>query len=188
MCVTGPELTPSDVPHSYAQQALHLRAATSDDHGEVIRLLDESVMWLVSRGRSNQWGSEPWTGNETRMSRIYGMLQDNDGIVAERAGRIVGVAVVGQSNPPYVPDVVVPQRYIHLLIAAPSERGNGVGSVLLERIRADTRAAGIRLLRVDSFGGGDRRLVNYYVGQGFTPTETFHRGNWVGQLYEQYLD
>ena len=159
-----------------------------EDRGDVIRLLDESVAWLVSKGRGDQWGSEPWTGNDGRISRIHGMLDDNDCIVAERAGRIVGVAVTGPRNPRYVPDAITPQRYIHLLITTPAERGNGVGSVLLDRVRTDARDAGITILRLDAFGGGDRRLVDYYVGQGFTPTQTFYRGDWVGQLFEQYLD
>ncbi len=167
---------------------LSLRPGTPTDRGAVVRLLDESVAWLVSRGRADQWGSEPWTGNDARVSRIHGMLDDNHSIVAERDGQVVGVIVFGSSNPPYVADPPVPQRYIHLLVVAPPERGNGVGGVLLERVRAETRAAGISLLRVDSFGGGDRRLVRYYVEQGFVPTDTFHRGDWVGQLYEQYLD
>lgn len=165
-----------------------IRSGSVDDRGHVMRLLDESVAWLVERGRTGQWGTEPWSTNPQRVARIGGMLRDNRLAVAERDGDVLGVIVTGPANPPYVSPAAEPQRYIHLLVSSPRARGAGIGSTLLDHARSETRAAGIRLLRVDSWGGGDRRLVEYYVSQGFTPTEGFRRDDWVGQVYEQYLD
>jgi predicted N-acetyltransferase YhbS len=72
---------------------------------------------------------------------------------------------------PYVPAKDEPERYLKLLIASPAHRGEQIGHRLIERARDLVLAAGIGLLRVDCWSGGDRRLVAYYTSEGFTPTE-----------------
>jgi hypothetical protein len=44
------------------------------------------------------------------------------------------------------------------------------------------------LLRVDCYAGDDRKLVAYYEGNGFTPTEPFTvEGRWPGQVLARRL-
>jgi GNAT superfamily N-acetyltransferase len=72
---------------------------------------------------------------------------------------------------PYVPAIDEPERYLKLLIASPRHRGEKIGHRLIARARERTVAEGVHLLRVDCWAGGDRRLVSYYTGEGFTPTQ-----------------
>ena len=41
---------------------------------------------------------------------------------------------------------------------------------MIQRARNRMVSEGIKLMRVDCWSGGDRKLVSYYTGQGFTPT------------------
>ena len=58
-------------------------------------------------------------------------------------------------------NVVDPEQY----------RGQKIGRRLIELARERTVAGGVHLLRVDCWSGGDRRLVSYYISEGFTPTQ-----------------
>ena len=70
---------------------------------------------------------------------------------------------------PYVPPADEPERYLKLLVSSPALRGRKIGHRLIELARELTVSEGISLLRVDCWSGGDRRLVSYYVGEGFNP-------------------
>ncbi|HYH12689.1 MAG TPA: GNAT family N-acetyltransferase, partial [Thermomicrobiales bacterium] len=91
--------------------------------------------------------------------------------IADRDGEVVGASVVTDHPMPYVPAIDEPERYLKLLIASPAHRGEGIGHRLIETARESTVAAGVGLLRVDCWAGGDRRLVAYYISEGFTPTQ-----------------
>jgi GNAT superfamily N-acetyltransferase len=172
---------------SPAPAALALRPGSAADVDIVVGLLDRAVEWLVAQGRTGQWGDQTWSSQPHRVERIGGMLRDNELTVAWSGDEPVGVIVVGDQHAPYVDPPPARERYIHLLVTSPAVRGQGVGTTLLDHVREQTRRAGIPLLRVDSWGGGDRKLVAYYVSQGFTPVATFNRDGWEGQVYEQWL-
>jgi GNAT superfamily N-acetyltransferase len=72
---------------------------------------------------------------------------------------------------PYVPAADEEERYLKLLIASPAHRGEKIGRQLIALARELTVAAGVGLLRVDCWSGGDRRLVRYYVDEGFVPVQ-----------------
>jgi hypothetical protein len=40
---------------------LQFREGSGDDLDSVLDLFDANVAWFVERGRSEQWGSEPWS-------------------------------------------------------------------------------------------------------------------------------
>lgn len=92
---------------------------------------------------------------------------------------------------PYVPAVDEPELYVRLLVTDRSLAGHGIGSTLLDHARELARAAGVGLLRVDCFAGGDGALVRYYERQGFTRTEAFavpvNGSEWPGQVLAQRL-
>lgn len=140
-----------------------------DDTGAVLALFDANVAWLVERGRSDQWGSEAWSGSPAKVEFVRGLLSDGVVTVAEVEDDVVGVSVLTDHPMPYVPAIDEPERYLKLLIASPAHRGEGIGHRLIELARESTIADGIGLLRVDCWSGGDRRLVAHYESEGFTP-------------------
>ena len=77
-----------------------------------------------------------------------------------------------------------PERYIHWLASDRRFKGRGAGAALLAHAAGVTREAGVSLLRVDCYAGGDGKLVAYYEGNGFVRTESFTHGEnaWPGQV------
>lgn len=147
-----------------------IRQGSVDDLALAMRLFDENVAWLVSQGRESQWGSEPWSPIPARVEFVRALLDSGEVTVAVADGVDAGMSVVADHPMPYVPPLDEPERYLKLLIASPSVRGAGVGRLLIEDARRKTVEAGIAVLRVDCWAGGDRKLVAYYQGSGFTPT------------------
>lgn len=150
---------------------MQFRTGSTEDTDAVLALFDANVAWLVERGRSAQWGSEPWSESPKLVEFVRDLLGNGIVTVAEVDGDVVGASVVTDHPMPYVPAVDESERYLKLLIASPAHRGERIGHRLIELARERTAAAGVGLLRVDCWAGGDRRLVSYYAGEGFTPTE-----------------
>lgn len=150
---------------------VQFRAGSVDDTDAVLALFDANVAWLTERGRSAQWGSEPWSDDPKKTGFVRDLLASGEVTIAEADGEIVGASVVTDHPMPYVPAIDEPERYLKLLIASPRHRGEKIGRHLIERARERTVADGINLLRVDCWSGGDRRLVSYYIGEGFTPAQ-----------------
>ena len=98
--------------------------------------------------------------------------------------RAAGAIVLGDA-PSYAPPATEPELYVQAFVTDRERRGQGVGAALLERACAETVARGLRVLRLDCWGGGDRALVRYYERAGFTPTERFLVGAWEGQVLER---
>ncbi|HEY3754062.1 MAG TPA: GNAT family N-acetyltransferase [Pseudonocardiaceae bacterium] len=166
----------------------HFRPASVADLPVVLGLLDGAVEWLVVRGRTAQWGDQPWSARPASAPRFTAMLSGRGGWVAESEGEPVGVLVVGEEPPAYVPAVDEPETYVHLLVTSRQHKGEGIGTALLDHARTLARAAGSTLLRVDCFAGADGKLVRYYVGAGFTPTEKFDVDGWPGQILAERLN
>ncbi|PRY36367.1 GNAT family N-acetyltransferase [Umezawaea tangerina] len=153
------------------------------DLGTVLGLLDEAVRWLVSRGRTGQWGDAPFSTSPARVEALQSWSDDLH--IAELDGVAVGALAIGPA-PEYVPPVVGPEVYVTALVG--SRRGRGSGRLLLEHARAEAVARDVDRLRVDCYAGGGGALVAYYVSAGFTPTATFTvEGDWPGQVLEMPL-
>lgn len=148
-------------------------------------LFDANVMWLTERGRTAQWGSEPWSDKPDRVSFVRNMLDQGAATIAEIGGEVVGVSIVADHPMPYVPPLEEPERYLLLLMSSPAHRGEKIGHQLIELAREKTLDDGIDLLRVDCWAGGDRRLAAYYASEGFIPIEEIEvrEGTWV-QVFE----
>ena len=58
---------------------MQFRAGSTNDTDAVLALFDANIAWLVERGRSAQWGSEPWTGNPKLETFVRDLL--GDGVV-----------------------------------------------------------------------------------------------------------
>lgn len=150
---------------------MRFRTGSIEDTGSVVALFDANVAWLVERGRADQWGSSPWSENQRSVDFVRDLLSSGEVTIAEIQGDVVGASVVADHPMPYVPATDEPERYLKLLIASPSHRGEGIGHRLIMMAKEATIAAGVELLRVDCWAGGDRRLVAYYIGEDFAPAQ-----------------
>lgn len=161
---------------------VEIRRGGLDDLPSVMAMLDGAVEWLGSEGRTGQWGTEPWSTNPDRVRKITEKLRDETVWIAEVDGEPAGALTHSERPMEYVPQVEEPELYIRLLVTSRKHTGKGVGSALLDHARAQARAQGVDLVRVDCYAGGDGRLVEYYKRNGFQPVETFMVGEWPGRL------
>ncbi|MGE3798492.1 MAG: GNAT family N-acetyltransferase [Thermomicrobiales bacterium] len=150
---------------------MQLRSGSTDDLPHILSLFDDNIAWLVEQGRSEQRGREPLSGNPKMVDFIRDLLASGTVTIAEIDGEAVGASVVADHPMPYVPAGTEEERYLKLLLTSPAHRGKKIGHRLIELARELTVAENVGLLRVDCWSGGDRRLVDYYLREGFTATE-----------------
>ncbi|MCC5479953.1 GNAT family N-acetyltransferase [Streptomyces sp. NPDC059680] len=165
-----------------------IREGGPDDIPVILAMLDSSVEWLVSQGRTGQWGSKPLSENLKVAESVAGYMDQGSAYIAEVDG--VPAATLTLSDAPgdylaHLPPPGEPERYIHWLASDRRFKGHGAGAALLAHAAEVARRAGVRLLRVDCYAGGDRKLVAFYEANGFVPTQTYtagERNDWPGQV------
>jgi len=163
-----------------------IRKGSPADIDTVLGFMDEAVAWMVERGQTGQWGTEPISGRASFVERLEDWERSGGLRIAENeSGVPVGALVVGAAQP-YVRAVDERELYVILLVTSRSHAGEGIGAALVQRAIAEAREAGVDLLRVDCWAGAER-LVRWYEEQGFVPVERFHVGEWEGQLFELRL-
>ncbi|GLA26728.1 hypothetical protein AnigIFM63326_003896 [Aspergillus niger] len=157
---------------------------TLDAVPAVSDLLDTAVQWLVSHNRAGQWEAAPFSENSDRVEQFREFATTGHGLWLAVKGTgpmpgeapmdIVGAFALGDRSP-YVSPVSEPELYI--------------GRRLLDHARDLARKAGVSLLRVDCYAGGDGKLVRYYEFQGFQKPEDLNRKHeWPYQVLVQRLD
>ncbi|TDD66952.1 GNAT family N-acetyltransferase [Actinomadura rubrisoli] len=166
---------------------MEIRRGGTDDVPVIMAMMDGAVEWLARNGRSGQWGGEPWSASPQRVERIGGIARSDEIWVAEVDGRPAGILAVSPEPPHYVDAIDEPELYITLLVTDRAFAGLGVGAALIAKARDEARAKGAALLRVDCYGGGDGRLVDYYRRNGFEAVAEFAVGEWPGRLLSQRL-
>lgn len=164
---------------------MRMRKGGPDDAPVMMAMLDGAVAWLAANGRTGQWGSEPWSDDPRRVERIAAIARDDEIWVAEVGGRPAGVMAVSSVPPSYVDPIEEPELYITLLVTDRALAGHGVGGALIAKAKEEARGKGVDLLRVDCYGGGDGRLVEYYRRHGFDVVRAFSVGDWPGRLLSQ---
>jgi GNAT superfamily N-acetyltransferase len=160
-----------------------VRVGSVADVPAVLRLLDGAVAWLVERGRTGQWGTEPWSASPARVERIRGLVAAGELLLLEDDGAALAALVHGPDAMPYVPAAEGPEDYVQLLVADPASRG--AGRRLLDESWERARAAGLERQRVDCYAGDDGRLVQVYEDAGFTRTVAVDVDGWPGQVLER---
>jgi GNAT superfamily N-acetyltransferase len=169
--------------------ALRIRLASSDDESRVLAVMDGIMEWLVSLGRTAQWGTEPWSTNEALADRVRGRIERRELRVAVTPdGEIAGIVSLSEHPADYVRAAEEPELFINLLATSRRFKGHDVGGLLVAEARAEAARRGLGLLRVDCFAGDDGRLKNWYAGQGFAEVEPFvvkreGRPDWPGMLF-----
>jgi len=166
---------------------IRIREGGPDDIPAILGMLDSGVAWLVSQGRTGQWGSTPLSENPKVAESLAGYMDGGTAYVAEVDGVAAATLTLDGAPGPYLshlPPPGEPERYIHWLASDRRFKGRGVGGALIEHAAEETRRAGISLLRVDCYAGDDGKLVRYYESNGFVRTDTFTVGEnkWPGQL------
>jgi GNAT superfamily N-acetyltransferase len=165
-----------------------MREGGPDDIPVILGMLDSCVEWLVSQGRTRQWGTTPLSQNPRTAESVARHMADGTAYIAEVDG--VPAATLTVTGGPgaylaHLPAPGEPERYIHWLASDRRFKGRGAGAALLAHAAEETRRAGISLLRVDCYAGDDGRLVAYYEANGFTRTDTYTAGadgDWPGQV------
>lgn len=164
--------------------AFDVRSGSLADAPLVVDLFDRAIGWMVERGLTDQWGSELFSTDPKRLDAVARWISEGDLLVAEHDGLPVAAIVLGAA-PEYAPPATEPELYVVALVASRSPEARGAGRRLLAEAELEAARRGVRVLRLDCFAGNGGRLVEYYRGAGFRPTEPFTVGDWPGQVLER---
>jgi GNAT superfamily N-acetyltransferase len=164
---------------------MRIRRGGPDDAPAVIALFDEAVAWMVARGQTGQWGSEPMSRNERMLARVREWAAGDGLWIMDHDGAPVGALVVG-SRPEHVHPVDEPELYVEVLLSSRARAGERIGARLVEHAAGLARDAGVGVLRVDCWAGAPR-LVAFYEEQGFARDGTFDVKGWKGQVFVMRL-
>jgi GNAT superfamily N-acetyltransferase len=166
---------------------ISIRQGTIDDFDAILMLMDEAVAWLAGQGRTGQWGSEPFSTLTRSVEFMRGEIEENDLRIAEIDGEPVGAMLLGEAPTRYVEPVAERELYLHLLVTSRRFTGQGIGRALVGQAKAVARERGIDLIRVDCYGGDDRKLVAAYERLGFRPTHVVMVKEWPAQVLAMRL-
>jgi RimJ/RimL family protein N-acetyltransferase len=178
-----------DLPHVLyrtTRSVARIRPGGPEDAPLVLAMFDEAVEWVVARGQTGQWGTEPFSSKPQNVERAQAWASGGGLRVAEAEdGTALGVLVLGERYP-HVEPVDAPERYVQLLLTSRAHAGRRVGATLVSAAAAEARTAGAGLLRVDCWAGAPP-LVAWYERQGFVRSSTFDVNGWQGQVFEMRL-
>jgi GNAT superfamily N-acetyltransferase len=154
---------------------------TADDAPALLALFDDAVAWLVARGQTGQWGSEPFSARPASVARVEGWARSGGLWFAKGAGgEPAGAILLGEAHP-YLPPATVPELYVQVLLTATAWRGRGVGARLVAHAEELARGQGAQQLRVDCWDGVPE-LPAAYERLGFTRIGSFDVDGWPGAL------
>ncbi|WP_030235208.1 GNAT family N-acetyltransferase [Streptomyces sp. NRRL S-350] len=167
---------------------MKIRTGGPEDVPDLLALLDGAVAWLAARGRTGQWGDQPFSTAPARVEYVerYGREPFLMRLAVDDEGRTVGACVLSEERGRHIPAVAERELYVRNLVTDRARKGTGIGAALIADAVEEARRRGIGLLRVDCYAGDDRRLVAQYRALGFTETEGFEveqpTGVWPGQV------
>ena len=104
---------------------MRIRRGGPADADAVIGLFDEAVAWMVARGQTGQWGTEPMSANEKMVARCASGRRRR-ALDGREDGATAGALVVGE-RPEHVHPVGEPELYIELLLSSRGWRATGSG-------------------------------------------------------------
>ncbi|MFI6478739.1 GNAT family N-acetyltransferase [Nonomuraea sp. NPDC050663] len=166
---------------------MEIRKGNVGDVPAVLAMFDSAVAWMVARGRTGQWGDQPFTGNAKREEQVRSWAESGGMRIAVLDGLPAGTVTVGEVPPAYVKASPEPELYVQALVIDRAFAGRKVGAGLLEWAEREARARGKRVLRVDCYAGDDGALVGFYEGCGFVREEPFTVGQWPGMVLRMEL-
>lgn len=168
--------------------ALKVRHGSADDVRRLLALFDDAVAWMVARGQTGQWGSEPFSVKPSRVGRAQEWAASGGlwfAVAADAGNEPAGAIVLGDA-PDYVPPADCREVYVQVLLTASAWRGRGVGARLIEHAVAVARDQDAARLRVDCWDGVPA-LPSQYERLGFTRVGSFTVGDWPGAILTRAL-
>jgi GNAT superfamily N-acetyltransferase len=166
---------------------MRIRPGDVADVPALMAMYDEAVAWMVARGNTGQWGTEPLSSQPERVESVRRLVEEADLRIAELDGVPVGALITHDKPPDRIEPVGEPELYVRLLLTSRRYAGRAIGARLLEYARSLAVDLGVALVRVDCYRGGDGSLVRYYERNGFVRTHPITIGEWPGQILEQRL-
>jgi GNAT superfamily N-acetyltransferase len=166
---------------------MRIRSGDAADVPAVMAMFDEAIAWMVARGNTEQWGTEPRSSQPEQVESITRRVEETDLWIAELDGAPVGALMTDDKPPAYVEPIGEPELYVSLLLTSRQYAGRGIGAELLAYARSLAVEQEVALVRVDCHRGGDGSLVRYYERNGFVRTHPFTVRGWPGQVLEQRL-
>jgi GNAT superfamily N-acetyltransferase len=155
------------------------------DAPRLLGLFDDAVAWLVARGQTGQWGTEPFSARPAQVERVRGWAAGGGLWFAADGTTDAGAIVLGDAHD-YVPPPARPELYVQVLLTAAAWRGRGVGAALIGHAAQLARAAGAEQLRVDCWAGVPE-LPAAYERLGFSRTGSFDVDGWPGAILVREL-
>ena len=171
-----------------APAPLTVTRGTAADAPVLLGLFDDAVAWLVARGQTGQWGSEPFSARPAQVARARGWAAGGGLWLARGADDgdgPAGAIVLGAAHD-YVPPATCPELYVQVLLTASAWRGRGVGARLVRHAEELARRQGAEQLRVDCWAGVPE-LPAAYERLGFTRSGSFDVDGWPGAVLTRRL-
>ena len=176
------------MPEPAASAALTVTRGTAADAPALLALFDDAVAWLVARGQTGQWGSEPFSARPAQVARARGWSAGGGLWLARGANggdEPAGAIVLGGAHD-YVPPAPCPELYVQVLLTASAWRGRGVGARLVRHAEELAREQGAEQLRVDCWAGVPE-LPAAYERLGFIRSGSFDVDGWPGAVLTRRL-
>ncbi len=123
------------------KEILNIRRANVDDAPAVLTLFDEVIEWFVSIGNLQQWGSEPWSTMQRRITQVTDACALPGAWVAQNEHGVVRAFLALGESMPYVPAPTGPELYVRVLVASRDARVRGIGRRLIAFADEQARAA-----------------------------------------------
>lgn len=164
---------------------LTIRDGGPEDARALVALFDEAIAWLVTRGQTGQWGSEPYSSRPSGLAQARRLAAGGGLRLGHLDGEPVAALVLGDA-PEYVPAADRAELYIQLLLTSRRRAGQHLGDRLVERAVAEATRLRCEQLRVDCWAGAPG-LVGWYERHGFMRAGTFDLNGWRGQRFTMQL-
>ena len=111
---------------------MKIRSGDLADVPALLDLFDEAVAWMVSRGNTEQWGTEPWSAQPHRAAGVRVIVREGELWIAETGAEPVGALVLNDHPMPYVAPAGEPELYVILLLVSRRHAGTRIGARLLD--------------------------------------------------------
>ncbi|TMR96493.1 GNAT family N-acetyltransferase [Nonomuraea basaltis] len=151
-----------------SDRRITLRPATAEDVPALVSLMDAVLGWLVERGRTEQWGTVPFSRIPGFPERVADWTSQGVITLAERDHACVGLLAAAPMVPPRIPAGLVTEgaMFVHTVMSDRGPGGRGVGSALMEEAERRARAYGAPALALDHWAGS-AELARVYDGFGY---------------------
>jgi len=152
---------------------LEIRAATPNELGDVLGVLDDAAAWLQSIGVREQWPGS-FSADPAWVERFTGWTAGGNVFLARDASGIaIGCFRLMREDTLIWQDNTGRHVYLHSLAVRRSAAGSGVASAMLDWELEHAAGLGAEDLRLDCWAGNER-LVKYYEASMFEPRGRHH--------------